>query len=180
MPQRDLIYDIAAFLLDCACTSLATTDGGCPDRRCVVPGGEAEAVNCCDGVNGGQLTVNWTRIFPTRSFPVPDQGSPNNCDAAHTVALYHIDIFRCMPTGQMEFAPTCDELDDAARMNMQDAWAIRNGVTCCLRDEELSVPVIGRGYRWSLGEQVPLGPSGSCVGARLEVAIGYLTCWECP
>jgi hypothetical protein len=177
MPQRDKFYDAAAFLLDCACVALATTEGGCPERRCVVPGAAAEAVNCCEGE--GQLTVALARVFPSRTFPTPDVGTPNNCDAPYTVAAYTVEMFRCMPVGQMQFAPTCDELDTTAFLTMQDVWAVRNGITCCLRNEAQSVPVLGHGYRWSLGDHAPQLPEGSCVGTRLEVAVGFLTCWEC-
>lgn len=175
--QRELLYDIAAFLLDCACESLATTDAGCPERRCVVPGSEAEVVNCCQ--NQGQLTVALNRIFPSDNFPNPSLGQTGNCDSPYTVAVYNVDIFRCMPPGRMEVAPTCDQLDSTAFTNMQDMWAVRNGISCCFRDEDRSNDVIGHGYRWTLGDHTNLVPEGSCVGSRLEVGVGYLTCWEC-
>lgn len=179
MKPIDKLYQVAGFLLDCACDALADTDGGCPARRCVVPGIEAEAVNCCEGQ--GQLTVNLISVFPSRSFPAPDPAA-DNCDTPITAAAYQIEVFRCMPTGDVERAPSCDALDDTALLTMVDIAAVRKGVTCCLRDESQAVPVLGRGYRWVLGNHFPIGrpdEMGGCVGTRLELTVGWLTCWDC-
>lgn len=174
--QRDLPYNIAAHLLDCVCDALTRTEIGCPNRRCIVPGNEAETVNCCD--NQGQVTVALPRLFPSSSFPTVDTQT-QGCDAPLTVVVYNIEVWRCMPVGHMQYAPTCDELDNTAYITMQDAWAMRTGVSCCFKDKESITEITGPGYRWMIGDHSSLGPEGACVGNRLEVAIGYLTCWEC-
>lgn len=172
-------YRIGAYLLDCACDALALTDGGCPDRRCLVPGAEAEVINCCGGTGGGQLTITLSRIYSSRQFPDQDT-SPSNCDAPWTVVVYEVEIWRCAPVGDVEFAPTCDELDDATLLTWTDVVAVRSGITCCLRDEDASAAIIGHGYSWLLGDHFTLPNSGGCAGSRLSLSIGYPTCWECP
>lgn len=173
------IYRMAALLLECACDQLELTDARCPERRCVVPGLVPEMVNCCAAPPGGQLTVNVVRSFPSRRFPVPDLGDPSNCDAPWQVVTYNVAVFRCMPTGDMQHAPTCDKLDDTALMTLIDMEAVRVGVFCCLTDRETVGPVVGAAYEWTFGDHLTTEPQGGCVGSVLNVQVGIPTCWEC-
>lgn len=173
------LYKVAGMLLTCACDKLELTAGGCPDRRCVVPGLIPEAANCCTPPGGGQLTVNVVRTFPSRQFPVPDLGTPNNCNAPWQVVTYAITIFRCMPVGDMHHAPTCDALDDAALLAITDMEAIRVGVFCCLIDRDTAEQTIGMGYEWTFGDHLTTEPQGGCVGSVLNVQVGIPICWEC-
>lgn len=181
MIDLERTYKMAGRLLDCACNALIDTAGGCPDRRCVVAGtsDEFEHVNCCDGARGGQLTVNVNRIYPSRNFPDVDLGTPSNCDDPWTVVTYNIAIMRCHPVGDVQHAPSCAVLDDVALLTMVDMDAIRNGITCCLRDKDATSALIGYGYHWNLGDQSTYGPLGGCVGSNLLVQVGLPTCWEC-
>lgn len=170
-------YRVGAYLLDCACDSLVRSDYGCPDRRCLVHGNEAEAVNCCEP--GGQLTIALTRIYPSRSFPDPDPGTPSNCEAPYVVVVYDVEVLRCVPVGDVERAPSCEQLDDAAAKQWSDMIAVRTGLACCLVDDEASTNVIGPGYRWLFGDHLTLTSSGGCGGSRLTVNVGFPACWEC-
>lgn len=171
------IYRVGALLLDCACQKLALTIGGCPPRMCLVPGATPEVVNCC--AHGGQLTVNVVRSYPSRTFPNPDLGEPSNCDVPYLVVNYSVQVWRCSPVGNVERAPSCDSLDDAARKTMADMTAITQGIICCLRDEPTHESIIGPGYRWALGDATMEGPEGMCTGVNLQVIVGLPTCWEC-
>lgn len=179
MPQ-DLTktYQVAGLLLTCACEMLELTPSGCPDRRCVVPGLIPEAVNCCQGQHGGQLTVNLVRTFPSRQFPNPDL-SASNCSAPWNVVTYNITVFRCMPTGSIPHAPSCEALDDTALVTMTDMEAVRLGVFCCLTDRETTSPLLGEAYEWLFGDHVTTEAQGGCVGSVLTVQVGIPTCWEC-
>lgn len=171
------LYRVGGLLLDCACAKLQLTETGCPDRRCIVPGIEPEAVNCCHP--GGQLTVNVVRTYPSRQFPVPDLGTPNNCDAPYQVATFNVTVFRCMPVGSVEHPPSCAKLDDTALVVLSDMEAVRQGVVCCLRDRDTLMPTLGDAYVWGLGDHLPVGPEGGCVGTNLTVLVGLPTCWDC-
>jgi len=171
------IYRVGGLLLDCACAKLQLTEAGCPARRCLVPGIEPEAANCCEGE--GQLTVNVARSYPSRKFPVPDLGVPVNCDVPWDVVTFNVVVFRCMPTGDRHHPPTCDQLDDTAFTVMSDMAAVRAGVACCLRDIDTVSPILGDGYTWGLGDHASVGPEGGCVGTNLTVLVGIPTCWEC-
>lgn len=171
------VYTVGSLLLDCVCSTLDESEGGCPDRRCLVPGLEPEAINCCD--SGGQLSVTIQRTFPSRAFPIADLGTPNNCDVPWQVAVYDITVFRCSPVGDVNVAPTCEQLDTAARINMSDMEAVRYGIRCCLIDRDSLNGVIGDAYTWSLGDHVSIQPGGGCTGTNLTVLVGIPTCWDC-
>lgn len=173
----DRIYRIGARLLQCACNTLAQTEFGCPPRVCLVPGDQPSVENCCAGE--GQLTVNLARIFDSRSFPVADTGTPGNCDATLEVAVYEIEIWRCAPTGTIHNPPSCDDLDDTARLTMSDITAVRWGVKCCLRDADSMHDVLPVGYRWTFEEHITKSVEGGCAGSSLSVVIGIPQCWEC-
>lgn len=172
------IFHVGQVLLDCACSWLAATPAGCPDRRCLVPGVEIAAEDCCD--QGGQLSVNVVNVFPSTVFPIPDAGSPSNCDVPYDVVSYNIQVLRCSPVGNEHQAPNCNDLSDAALRTMVDLNTVRNAVRCCLKDQESVSPIAGNGYRWTFGDHLTVGPEGACAGSNLLVLVGLPTCWECP
>lgn len=173
----DRIYRVGAKLLDCACTMLAQTQFGCPPRICLVPGESPSVENCCAGQ--GQLTVNVARIFESRSFPVADAGTPANCDVPLEVVVYEVEVWRCAPVGSPHSPPTCDALDDTARITMSDMTAVRWGIKCCLNNVASVSDVLPSGYRWTFEEHITKGPEGGCVGSSLSVVVGLPQCWEC-
>jgi hypothetical protein len=143
-----------------------------------VPGAEIEFVNCCGGSNGGQLTVNLESVYASRIFPQPD-GVPNKCDAPYEVVTYNITILRCVPVGDMDRAASCDQLESVALTTFVDQQVIREGIRCCLEDQESFSAVAGYNYRWVLDESPTLGPEGGCVGSSLRVIIGLGACHDC-
>lgn len=171
------VYDLAAHLLECVCDRLGSS---CPDRACVVPGFEVSHENCCGGDRGGQLTINLVQRFPSRQFPAADLGTPQNCEAPYLVAVYQVEIVRCMPTGSQSHAPTCNELDQSAQATMLDAEKVWDGVSCCLQNKDVVTQLVGAPNAWVMGLQQTVNPQGGCVGSTLRVTVGMPNCLECP
>lgn len=167
----DAINTTAQELLACVCTELYDTPGGCPARLCLVPGAEVSIENCCDGPNGGQLSINIGRMYPSRQFPIPDTGE-RNCDAPLTIVDFYISIFRCAPMGGTR-AATCDALTAAYEVMVSDMRAIRTGIECCLNTEA------HRKNRFAYGDHLSYGPEGNCTGSTLLVAVSFLNCRGC-
>jgi hypothetical protein len=171
-------FDVARALLDCICVGLASTAAGCPGRRCVVPGNEIDFVNCCGGVNGGQLTVNLESMYASRVFPVPDTAA-NKCDAPYEVVSYSVTVLRCVPVGDLDHPASCTALETAASTIFADQLVVREAVRCCLEDTESFSQVADWNYRWILDEHASVGPEGGCAGSILRVVIGMNACHDC-
>lgn len=171
-------FNVARALLDCVCLALDSTSAGCPNRRCVVPGGEIEFVNCCGGSGGGQLTINLESTYASRQFPTPDS-APNKCDAPYEVVTYMVTVLRCVPVGDIDRAASCAQLEAVAQTTFIDQYVVREAVRCCLEDSASFDAVAGFNYRWVLDENPTLGPEGGCVGSSLRVIIGLGACHDC-
>jgi len=176
-PPIGRVFDVAAHLLECAALSLGE---GAPARACVVPGQQVAWDNCCSGEQGGQLTVNVARLYPSRLFPDLDQGRPSNCIVPYMVVQYNITILRCSPTQtDRGHPPSCASLSANAELTLQDLELVRLGVACCLLDEDTLTPLLGQPYSWVFGDSVTLGPEGGCAGSQLIVFVGMPPCYDC-
>lgn len=171
------VYDVAAQLLECVCNRLGDS---CPSRRCVVPGLEVTAENCCGGDRGGQLTVSVSQRFPSRDFPAIATTVPLNCAMPYLVTVYNITLFRCVPVGDAMKPPTCSAMNDAATGLFLDMERVWDGVACCLSDMDAMRLLVGNVYTYSLGTMTSIGPDGDCVGFTFDVAVGMDPCLECP
>lgn len=191
MPLTPLsVQDLTDAVLGCVCAALQATaqeiDGqpGCPCRACVVPG--AVAWDSCDdpcggkNADGGQLTVNMLRMYPTSPFPTEDRSvqGARNCPTPTTTAVeLAVTLLRCAPTvDEQGCPPTCEELAEAARIVHVDAVTVLNALYCCL-------PGTGRGRRgrkFVMGQQRTIGPAGGCVGIEQRVTVAMPRCAPCP
>lgn len=171
-------FDVARALLDCVCLALDSTSAGCPSRRCVVPGSEADFTSCCGGPKGGQLTINIESVHASTAFPIPDT-TPNKCTAPYEVVAYNVTILRCVPTGDIDHGPSCDQLEAVAFTTFVDQAVVREAVRCCLSDTDSLEAIAGAGYRWLLDEHPMVGPEGGCVGSSLRIFIGLIACHDC-
>lgn len=171
-------FDVARALLDCICLALDSTSAGCPTRRCVVPGSEADFTSCCGGPKGGQLTINVENVYSSRTFPIPDT-TTNVCDAPYDVVSYRVTILRCVPMGDIDHAPSCEQLESAALTTFVDQFVVREAVRCCLENIDSFEAVAGFNYRWMLDEQPTVGVEGGCAGSALRVLIGLGACHDC-
>lgn len=176
-PPVGRVFDLAAHMLECAALQLGAFS---PDRACVVPGQEVAWDNCCSGSDGGQLTVNVARVYPSHNFPDIDQGRPNNCIAPYMVVQYGVTILRCSPTqDDRGNPPPCEALSANAELTIRDLETVRIGVACCLLDEEALTTLVGQPAVWMFGDVVTLGPEGGCAGSQLIVFVGMPPCYDC-
>lgn len=164
------IYDLAAHLLECVALRLGPRS---PARACVVPGTEVSFENCCGSDQGGQLTINVISTYPSRIFPDPDRGQPQNCPPPYIVAQYGVTLLRCTPVGSGTKAPTCEQLDANAQLTMRDQEEVQAGVICCLQDEDTITTLIGQQIVWVLNDQATIGPQGGCAGSQQLVLVGF-------
>lgn len=184
------IHDLAETVLACVCMALddvaAEVEGqpGCPCRACVVPGTPAwdDCSDPCSGDDGpgGQLTVNFARIYGTSRFPQEEidnvQGTRGCQPPATMAAEMVVTLLRCVPTvNENGCPPTCEELSAAARVTHVDAATVYNALMCCL-------PKTGgrRGRRFLMGQQKIIGPQGGCVGIEQRVIVALPGCAPCP
>jgi hypothetical protein len=168
----DLIYLMASDLLTCAHQSLLRIDSevatGAGARICVVPGASVAADSCCPG----QLSVAVARIFPSTRFPSVD-ATQTPCAVAKTAVEFKIVEWRCVPTPTgREKAPSCEKLDETARLVLRDGYALKRGVSCCLADLQDSLDV-------AIGQLTLLGPDADCVGISMPVTIGFDDTCQC-
>jgi hypothetical protein len=175
--RRPDLFFWADRLLTCAAASLdANTEAGAPDRKAVVTGSELVWDQC----ECGLLAVLTPRIFLSDSFPVVKQAGPfNRCHGAiWTVVQYQVSILRCVaqPEGTAE-APLASAMTQDSMIDLEDRWAVRRGVECCLAAEAEAHP--GTAPLYLLGEQLALGEGGKCAGSQLEVLVALKNCEPC-
>lgn len=157
----DLITRLTQELLDCCCSALEKTACGCPDRAFVSAGAVAWD-RCCDG---GQLWVGVERIYAYSAFPAP--AGIINCFPPLAADIV-IGILRCAPTvNDQGEPPTVDALNTSSAQVYEDAYAVTNGVLCCL------VPT-QRERLFVMGNQRPVGPSGGCTGSELRLTVALV------
>lgn len=181
------VFDIAETVLACVCAALdetaAEVEGqpGCPCRACVIPGAPAwdSCDSACSGEPGGQLTVNFSLLYPSSAFPQADREvrGLRGCAPPPTTALeLVITLLRCAPGPTTNGCPPpCEELEAAARVLSVDAATVYNALMCCLPHTAGR-----RGRRFVMGQQRVLGPQGGCVGIEQRVTVALPGCAPCP
>lgn len=157
------LFTVKVGLLDCVAAQLAATAAGPPDRRCVYPGGEVAWDDC----ECGLLAVNHTNLYPSRTFPEPTREPPFRCDPPWWVATLVVTLVRCVGTGEADRAPSCEELDAATLTQDVDVEAMQRGVACCFSTRQPP---------WLIGDHLPVGPDGACVGSQLTVLAAFGNC----
>jgi hypothetical protein len=183
-PQPTAVYDMAAGLLEAACTELDLFKAqdlgfasypGCPPRKCVVPGRELTWDDC----DCGLLGVNIVTAYPSENFPfqLGGNGPSTSCSVPWLVVHYAVTILRCTPTmGDDGKPPPCDALAAAARIDFADRTAIWRGVACYLATPVNSGGVVRPHL---LQEQLSIGEQGACSGSELHVLVGLNLCVPC-
>ena len=138
--------------------------GGVPTnmRLCLlVPGNVA-----WDGCDCGQLALTIMRQYPTQSFPIDASDIPliGNCGPFGQVVEVLVSLMRCVPgLDQAGKPPKCDKLLSAALVQQGDAFAVRNGVLCCLRELKRTYTI----QKYTVGAATFVGPEGNCGGVEL-------------
>ena len=166
-PGRELMfYMIPNTLLNAIEAALATTIGGPMNRACVVPGAIA-----WDECECGALYVSVSRWFLSDTFPASQSADQRvgPCELTWLVAEITIQVMRCAPTaaGRNVVAPTCEALDNAAKIMVVDAYTTLTttlSTLCGMKQDNLIID-------FSLGEQTASGPEGMCVGTELRAYV---------
>jgi hypothetical protein len=158
----DLLTRLTQELLDCTCAALEKTACGCPCYA-FVSAGTVAWDKCCDG---GQLWVGIDRIYAYDRFPAPATGAIM-CSPPLAADIV-IGVLRCAPTlSDQGEPPSAEALSASSAQVYEDAYAVVNGVLCCL------VPT-QRERLFVMGNQRPLGPQGGCVGSELRLTVALV------
>lgn len=165
-------FDLAQHLLDCIRPYIDTTSSGPPSRACVHTGEIA-----WDDCECGQLIVSLVESFESETFPEPATASFNGgarkCGAALFVYHYRVSMLRCAPTGgDNGEPPPCEAVTEAARVAIEDAWAVRAGLFCCLCEGSSRVGALKLFDRYLVMPQIMEGPEGACQGSVVDLFIG--------
>jgi len=142
----------------------ATTAGVAADARvCLVPGQLA-----WDNCECGLIAVELVGTGFSRGGQDSSVETEDGCNGLAT-ATYRVTVLRCAPgVGAAGSAPTCAELDAAAKIFYDDVDALLRGVSIAMRD--MYDTDIIKTY-WFNGTS-PTGPDGRCVGSTEEVTVG--------
>jgi hypothetical protein len=122
--------------------------------------------------------VHIENVYASRTFPQPD-ATANVCDAPYEVVVFAVSIIRCVPVGDIDHAPSCEQLSAAAYTTFTDQLIVREAVRCCLQNQDTLGGVAGFNYRWVLDEHPTIGPEGGCAGSTLRVFMGLMNCHDC-
>jgi hypothetical protein len=143
-----------------------------PPRTCVIAG-----LIAWDDCECGQLVVSiagqWASSQPPN--PIVSMGgasAQSKCGAPYHVIDLRVNILRCSPSGEDDPSPpTCEALDVAALIATIDAWAVRVGAECCLRDLSTRTGGVKEIEGYALQQQPMIGPAGGCQGSELQVLV---------
>jgi hypothetical protein len=166
-------FELAEHLRDCILPFLEITTQGLPNRVCITTGEIA-----WDDCECGQLVISTVDRYESGTFPNPWTGTENagtrKCGAPLFVYHFRISMLRCSPVGDdMGNPPPCEEVNAAARITSEDAWAVRTGLLCCLCEDSTRQPTGLKLFeRYTITPQVSVGPRGACQGTELDVFIG--------
>lgn len=171
------MHDIATRIKDCIVPYLEGTTQGLPERVCVTAG-----LIAWDECECGQLAVSMLRKNEVNTPNQPRAASANpgrrECGPPLMQMDFLVSMVRCAPIGPENDEggfgpPSCEQLDDAARIADEDAWAVMAGTVCCLtaavRDR---LPNGTKLYQdFTIGTQSFVGPEGACMGSELPVSV---------
>lgn len=172
------MYDIATRIKGCILPYLEGTSKGLPDRTCVAAG-----LIAWDNCECGQLVVSMQRKNEVNAPNLPRSAAVNpgrrECGPPLMQADFLVSMLRCAPSGGgvdgngNVMPPTCEELDAAARVSSEDAWAVMAGVTCCLAEAIKTRQEDGTKLYvdFTIGQQTFVGPDGMCMGSELPVSV---------
>lgn len=166
-------FNTIARLVDCLRSELAKANG--PDLCYIgLQIGDRPAFLGLADCKGKQCGVAWVRlvgIYPSSSFPLPDDGSqPGNCQSPMAYEV-EIGVARCAPQPEgREMYPDSGKVFDALRLYMSDSRAMRSALLCCLPAEVKKRD--GRDIRVMLGNWTPLEQGAGTSGGTWNGWIG--------
>lgn len=156
----DLPFLLAQEILGCVCAALdSDSDCVCPCRTYVAHG-QVAYDDCCEG----QLWIAVDRLFLYETFPTPTT-RPVTCNPTLGADM-SIGILRCAPTPTSDGrAPTFMQLDTSSSQTLREGTIIMSSLICCLLQNG------PRHRRFTIGSQVPIGPTGGCIGTLTRFSV---------
>jgi hypothetical protein len=136
-------------LTECLCMTMAEASSG-PVCWCgTYPGAQVSWEYCgeCAGDTCGMAYVRLAGIAPYDEFPIPTVD--DRCTKPLFMGL-EVGVLRCFPQPEDGSLPTDDVLTEVALAQIADAEALYSVLVCCQ----------GIG----VGQYVPVGQAGGCVG----------------
>jgi hypothetical protein len=171
---------IAAALLDCLCTNVATLTN--PPQHCCYRVGAEIAHDlgpftdlCCEGLAYVSLgNTSFSSAFPeddtTRQAAVA-------CSPPSWAQKFRAGIARCVPVVAQDgiSPPSCDDWNTAALQNFEDSWVLRR-IMCCFRNWVRAQEGAQLGMGVLLSAQQQANPQGGCVERYFEVTVEFPNC----
>lgn len=153
-------------LVECLCEELAKA-GGPSLCYCGLMVGTAQPIglmNCSDGGGCGKAWVRPDLIFPSTSFPSPDDEAVTACAAPLAIAV-EIGVTRCAPRPNGRDGIDPQQMFDATRLYLSDMRAMRQALLCCF-------PKRNANYRSALGQWTPIEIAAGVSGGSWSGWIG--------
>lgn len=168
-------YIVVTGVGQCAVDEITATGAGALTRVCLHVPGEIAWDDCACG--SFQQTVTTFLWSDNATGPIPEyRDDQSYCGPNFIGVEVAAEVLRCIPgvTNEAD-APDCDDLAAASRDWHLDAYAMRNGIVCCLREMLTARTIEG----WSIVSHTPLGPLGGCGGSRLTYRFWLPNCDAC-
>jgi hypothetical protein len=158
--------DVAQAVLECYRDALeADTFPSTPATIClrhgdqVTPSLGTQSDECCSG-------IAWVRVQDVSPLRAREDVSAR-CVSSERVVTLELGSAHCLPFGTTEAPPTCDQWTDVALLGDAYHGAMEEAVCCAYGDLLADFRV----ERVTVGEYLPTGPDGNCVGGTMQVII---------
>jgi hypothetical protein len=145
-----------------------------PASVCLRPGDRVDLLiaqgrdECCEGLGWVRLAA----VYPTTTFPVPDE-SYSKCNTGWAVVA-ELGVARCAPVPEADELPTCADWTDVSHAVMADAAAMRRALMLFRRiDDYRHIPLV-------TGRWLPLTTEGGCVGGTMTTTVWAPYCDQLP
>lgn len=134
----DPMFPVLGHLAACVRTELTASKGGSLCFTGLMVGSRAGALgfaNCGESKSCGVAWVRLNGMFPSESFPQPDDlASPSSCQSPLAYEV-EIGVARCAPRAPgKQMYPDEQDTFNALRLYMSDARATKKALLCCLKD----------------------------------------------
>lgn len=163
---------IAQELLACLETALLAAPNPPPASRIMLRAGDRVTPllstvddECCSG-------LGWVRIARMSGVRQLDELQNVSCFQRERTLELEIGVARCAPTApSASTIPTEDQWEEAALQLDADQGAMEDAICCAFDDLEGSAA-----EEVSVGEYVPFGVDGNCIGGTMTVFVRMSAC----
>lgn len=165
----DPVKDVAEALLAYLCAELSSRPN--PPDICCLHVGDVVVQDigilldtCCVG----QAYVRVAGVYPSSEFPAPEGGAVSPCGLQTWAVALEMGVFRCLPSEGSTEPMTCEQWATSATTAFSDGQALRRAACRMANLTETGTSVA---LDLSVGQVVPAGPDGNCVGQTLLVTV---------